>query len=143
MFEVMNAADFVSLNVATSSGFFVLIALVQVLIYPSFLKVGAADLAAYLDCHRRGISWIVGPLFLLDGVVGLSLVLLKVNGAVWNGALYALPFLATFFIFVPLHGKMERFPSKELCSKLIAYNWVRVILWGAKLVFALVGVSQS
>lgn len=124
--------DVLCLNLATSSGLFILILLTQVLIYPSFLRVPEASFASYHRFHSARIFWIVAPLTLLDVLASLALLLMAVKGAWGNAVLCLLPLLGTFAFYAPLHSKIERDFSWGLVNMLVKNNFWRVLFWGLK-----------
>jgi hypothetical protein len=130
------------LNVATSAGLFVLILLTQVLIYPSLLKVPEPALKSYHAHHCQRISWVVGPLMLIDAIVALLMFFGGQTGSLLNGCFAFLPLLVTFVLFMPLHNKIAKTPTTSLLNTLIAQNLWRVMFWGAKLVYSFLLVGE-
>lgn len=121
-----------SISIAT------LILLVQVLIYPQFLKVGQNELQNYAKAHQRRISYIVIPVALAE-FFSLIAVWFFVNQALlylWIASfLLILVWLLTFIKIVPLHRKIEEFGEKNEIEKLVDYNLIRTFFWLLKTFF--------
>lgn len=123
------------------SGCFVLIWLVQLVIYPSFQHYTALNLKAWHRKYTKLISFVVLPLMLgqlLFGIIGafdfeyLNLIKLVLILATWA---------TTFILFVPLHNKVEKGKNlKEIAAALVYKNWIRTGLWS--LVFFL-SIAQN
>lgn len=110
---------------------FVLIWLIQLVVYPSFHPI--AD-AKFVDWHSRytaRISFIVMPLMLVQALV--SGYLLIVNGFrlvyVAQAALIAAAWAVTFFISVPCHNALAINKDESQIQKLVSTNWIRTAFW--------------
>lgn len=57
-----------------------------------------------------------------QGLLGLNLLLLLL---IWG---------ATAFVSVPIHSALEQGYAAESISKLVSTNWIRTILWSARLI---------
>jgi hypothetical protein len=125
----------VAVQSAATFGMTGVIWLVQLVQYPGFARVGAADFGAFHRHHCRSIGFVVGPLMVLELLTAL---LLAVTGEpVWFwrvmlGALLAI-WLSTALLQGPLHGRLSREGSRpDLVRALVRGNWVRTILWSAR-----------
>lgn len=111
----------------------VLIFMVQLLIYPSFRFFEAAGLAAWHRIYTRNMTFIVAPLMIAQ--LGLAMYFFKVFPAMFAPnviymTLVSACWLVTFFIFIPLHARIDKEPAhKNLSIKLTNLNWIRVALW--------------
>ncbi|MEL6638351.1 MAG: hypothetical protein AAFW73_20690 [Bacteroidota bacterium] len=112
-------------------GLFVLIWLVQLVVYPSFKYYQSADLLRWHGPYTQGISVIVIPLMLAQ----LFVVLYQcwqapTAGAIASAALVIALWGITFLQFVPLHDVISRnsFDAQTL-HELVAKNWWRTLLW--------------
>jgi hypothetical protein len=112
-------------------GLVVLIWLVQLVIYPSFLHYQANDLIIWHHTYTKRISMVVVPLMLGQAILamiqidrtfgGVELIRLLLIIAVWA---------STFTQFVPIHhniasGTLER----QMLQRLVSRNWLRTALW--------------
>ena len=84
--------------------------------------------------HARRTTWVVAPPMLLELGTGAWLVLRPSPffpvPAAWMGlGLLAVVWLATFFLQVPEHGRLERGFDPAAHRRLVRGNWVRTIAW--------------
>ena len=123
-------------------GLVVLIWLVQLVIYPSFLYYDKIAMVKWHGPYTTAITLVVMPLMV--GQLILHVMSAMGQPTLWNVITLLLvlgTWGVTFFVSVPLHNKiaagLELTPSIE---KLIATNWIRTILWS--LVFLVTFFSQ-
>jgi hypothetical protein len=112
-------------------GLVVLIWIVQVIVYPSFLHIRPEAFTGWHRKYTRNISLIVFPLMLVQLVIYLYQVLaqsrLDLSAQL---AVVVLLWGHTFLLAVPLHRHMEHQEEKvNLFEKLIGLNWWRVVGW--------------
>jgi hypothetical protein len=110
---------------------------VQIVHYPLFARVGAADFQAYESLHRQWTGWVVAPLMLLE--LGTALALLWQAPAalpgwsLWAGAvMVGLLWGSTFFLSVPLHMRLDEGYDPEVVRRLVQTNWPRTVLWSLR-----------
>ena len=105
---------------------------VQVVHYPLFGRVGAAEFAAYEREHARRTGWVVGPAMLIE--LALALALAARGGVLaWTGlALLAVIWISTAFVQVPLHRRLERGADPAAQRRLVGTNWIRTTAWTAR-----------
>jgi len=116
-----------------------LIWFVQVVHYPLFAAVGTEEFAAYHRRHLSRTTWVVAPLMLLEAATACWLLWsppagmgLWVNGLQWGlaGAVWGL----TFFVQVPLHGRLSLGFDGAVIAQLVRGNVSRVVLWSVRVV---------
>ena len=110
----------------------ILIWIIQVLHYPSFLFVDKTEFSKFEAFHTKRISILVLPLMvseLILGLVHLNYLILGIIVLIW---------LSTFFIQVPCHDKLKFGFDKLTIERLIFTNWIRTSLWTVKLFILLV-----
>ena len=110
----------------------ILIWIIQVLHYPSFLFVDKTEFSKFEAFHTKRISILVLPLMvseLILGLVHLNYLILGIIVLIW---------LSTFFIQVPCHEKLKFGFDKLTIERLIITNWIRTSLWTVKLFILLV-----
>ncbi|MBU0960336.1 MAG: hypothetical protein KKD01_05125 [Proteobacteria bacterium] len=116
------------LQLITDSGLFVLIWLVQLIIYPSFTYT---EKKCFNSWHRKYtglMGLIVSPLMLTQ--VGIEVLLLPDEMHRVRILLIGLVWLATFSLSVPCHHKLHREGYNDVTIRhLIATNWIRTLLW--------------
>jgi hypothetical protein len=110
-----------------SVALFILIWIIQVLHYPSFLYVDKNDFSKFEAFHTRRITFLVLPLMvseLILSLINFNYLILGIIVLIW---------LSTFFIQVPCHEKLKFGFDKLTIERLIFTNWIRTSLWTVKL----------
>ncbi len=114
-------------------GLVVLIWMVQLIIYPSFLRFESHSLENWHLTYTGRITVIVAPLMIAQ--IALAGFLL-ITGTSYNSleilalGLIILNWLLTFFIFIPYHQKIDLQPADKMVQrKLVRSNWIRVALF--------------
>jgi hypothetical protein len=123
-------------HLAVSWALFGLIWTVQLSHYPGFHFIANDQWQAFHNHHRSSITIIVMPLMLLE--LGLACWLVFRYGWTWTIPLVMVLAIwaSTFFISVPLHGKLGAGKDTAIISQLVSTNWIRTILWTAKALWA-------
>lgn len=111
-----------------------LIWFVQVVHYPLFGQVGAADFLNYERRHTRLTFWVTAPPMILELVSAAILVYLALDsGFYWTNFVGALLLWGvTFFVQVPLHNALSQRHDQILIQRLVRSNWVRTGLWSLR-----------
>lgn len=120
-------------------GLLILIWMVQLVIYPSFLYYSNDDLLAWHRLYTQRISYVVLPL--MAGQLGLavfqlygfiswySILSLLIIGILWG---------ITFLQFVPLHNAIaQKEFDKKILLALVKNNWLRTFLWTVLFILSL------
>lgn len=111
-----------------------LIWVVQILVYPQFQKVAAAEFTAYHRAHCFRIGVIVTPLLFLE--IASSVWLLYVGQRalpfVISIGLIPVVWLCTAVLQAPMHLKLMRGFDAPLIHRLILTNWIRTLAWTAR-----------
>lgn len=110
---------------------------VQIVHYPLFAGVGSAGWAAYEVAHQQRITWVVGPLMVLELATAVVLVIdrpaaMPLAAAVVGAVLVGLLWASTAFVQVPLHNALGGNFDAEAHARLVGTNWVRTVLWTAR-----------
>ncbi len=120
------------LQAAATFGMTGLIWMVQVVQYPAFAGVGAAEFGAFHRHHCRSIGVVVGPLMVLELSTAGCLALAGQPLWFWRlmmGMLLVI-WLSTAFWQGPLHGRLSREGARpELVRALVNGNWLRTVFW--------------
>ena len=118
-------------------GMCVVLWLVQLVIYPSFLRVKTSELLAWHKAYTFRVSFVILPLMFGQLILAIFSVQEDPSLQEWLAFVFVLVcWILTFFVSVPLHRKIEQNDTtKETRQKLITTNWPRTILWS--LVFGL------
>ena len=111
-----------------------LIWLVQVVSYPLFARVGAAEFAAYHATHARLITFVVAPLMLVELAGSIALVAfadpLIPRELAWVGLALALSVWGfTMLVSVPQHEVLARGFDARAHAMLVATNGLRTAAW--------------
>lgn len=111
-----------------------LIWLVQVVHYPLFNDVGEQNYASYQQRHQNSITYVVGPLMLIELITAIMMLVNPVEGIgkpfIYLGiVLVLLIWLSTAFIQVPCHGKLATGFNVSAYKLLVNSNWIRTIAW--------------
>jgi hypothetical protein len=132
------AAALAAVHLASTACYWAVLWVVQLVIYPQFLRVPAGALAEYHAEHCRRMGWVVGPLFVAEGLGALALAwMLWAEQPYLQGASIALFVLGhgiTFAVFVPLHRRLATGPvARTDLLKAVRGNWLRVVVATARL----------
>lgn len=123
--------DFAAVRLLFDAGLFVLIWMIQLLIYPSFLYYSNANLHSWHNLYTRRLSFIVIPLML--GQLTLAVIQLVYNATTENIVMLLLIlaiWISTFLQFVPIHNSIAKNNiNKFILQQLVNRNWLRTILW--------------
>jgi len=114
-------------------GLVVLIWMVQLIIYPSFLRYESHSLEKWHLTYTGRITVIVAPLMMAQIALAGFLVITRTS---YNSleilalGLIILNWLLTFFVFIPLHQKIDVQPAdRNVQRRLVQSNWIRVVLF--------------
>lgn len=113
------------------SGLLVLIIMVQLIIYPSFLHYPLKNLIAWHNIYTKKIAIVVIPLMLGQLSVSIFQVYEK---QVFDTLSYFIIVLflwgITLFKFAPMHNTISQGSvNDKFLTKLVRLNWIRTILW--------------
>ena len=136
----MSLSLLLTLHSAATWGMVGVIWLVQLLVYPAMREVPIERWIPWHLRHCQRISYVVGPLMLVEVFSALGLWLQGLSGPLFYAslALLAANWLSTLVIQIPLHGICEKAHSATAIQRLITTNWIRTLAWSARGV--LVGV---
>ncbi len=125
------------LKLSADSGLFVLIWMVQLIIYPSFLHYTSQNLIAWHLKYTKRIAIIVIPLMFTQLIIGFYDIFYQFNALnTMRFLMILLLWIFTFTSFVPLHHKISEGKfDKKLLQLLVQRNWMRTLLWTVLLVF--------
>ncbi len=120
-----------TLKLVFDTGMFVLIWIVQLVIYPSFDYYSTKHLNAWHAKYTANFSIIVIPLMIGQLVSTIAQLYEHQNiNTILSMLLVIIVWFLTFLIFVPIHTKITADSSdKNLLKKLVAYNWMRTLIW--------------
>lgn len=117
------------IHLAATVGFCVLLWVVQVVVYPQMASVREEDFREYHERHTQAITWLVAPLFLLEGACAAALFWFGWQTDLWwqvaSVVLFVANNLVTFLWFVPAHWRLGNGKDEILLQRLVAMNWLR------------------
>lgn len=132
------------IRLSVDSGLFVLIWLVQVIIYPSFRYIDSTKLNHWHRLYTRKILYFVGPLLFVQTAVIALQVLFDPLVYMVDGLLLGGVWIDTFFIAIPIHNAIDRGESLEKnILKLLRVNRRRAFLWTSLLLISVVRAAVS
>ena len=126
------------IRLSVDSGFFVLIWLVQVIIYPYFKYMDGEKLKFWHQSYTRKILYFVGPmLFVQTGVIALQILfnplVFLVDGLILVGV-----WINTFLFAVPIHDDLDRGGDPiDTIDRLLRVNRWRALGWTALFLLSL------
>jgi hypothetical protein len=117
-----------------SWGLFVLIWIVQLIIYPGFRRIPERHFVAYHRWYATRISIIVIPLMIAEAFMLPAWWWAGADGsAAYIAALAVIiVWLSTFKLQVPLHKRLQHGKDDALVRRLVATNWIRTAAWSTK-----------
>jgi len=104
---------------------------VQIVHYPLMAKVGSDHFKSYEQSHTMLTTWVVGPQMIIELASGIFLLWQNGNDSwYWvNIALLAVIWGSTFFIQMPLHGRLSEGFQGKLQQQVVQSNWLRTVAW--------------
>ena len=125
-----------------SVGMFGVIWVMQVVHYPLMRFVSGEQFARFETAHRTRISWVVGPLMLLEGVCVLAFLFAPPVGLAWwlpwvGAGVEGIAIGTTAFISAPLHERLNAHFNQATLDRLIGTNWIRTIAWTGRAAVAI------
>lgn len=107
-----------------------LIWIVQLVHYPAFKFIDKENFKQFQQFHTQNITWIVAPAMVLELLFSVLLFLkLEDFFSILNVLSVLLIWVATFFVSVPIHNKLQNGYDLKLIKKLVQTNWLRTVLW--------------
>ena len=123
-------------------GLLVLIWMIQLIVYPSFLFYTAKELIAWHKIYTKAIALIVIPLML--GQLGIAIYqVFLVQNTYTLTSIILVVFLwgITLLKFAPMHQQISKGNTQiQLLKTLVQMNWIRTIIW--TLLFVLSAASD-
>lgn len=118
-----------------------LIWFVQVVHYPLFSAIGAAESPGYAVEHQRRTSFVVGAPMAVEGVSSLWLVAAPPDGLgrVWpliGLAVLGVVLGSTVLLQVPQHAVLAQELDLDRVRRLVRTNWIRTVGWSARCAIA-------
>jgi hypothetical protein len=127
----MMITTFLIVHLAITWALVGLIWTIQVVHYPLMKDVGQEKFVAYHDRHMFLITWVVGPLMLLEVGTAVLLLFLGERSSLFGASLggLVLVWASTVFCQVPLHHKLMHCYHSATIDKLVRTNGWRTFGW--------------
>ena len=108
--------------------------IVQIVHYPAFEFVEEKKFRDFALFHQQKITYIVGPIMLIEFMTGLYL--LPQLNLIFSASMVLLVgiWLVTFFFSVKEHNTLLSGRDEQSIKRLIKSNWLRTLLWNTRLV---------
>lgn len=111
--------------------------MVQLLNYPTFVRIPEAGWAEHHDHHCRNIGYVVMLPMLVQTGGAAWLAVRDPNSLLISGAALALfGFFWTFAVSAPCHGRLSRRWCDQEIKRLVRGNLPRTLAWSAHVVVA-------
>ena len=112
-------------------GLLVLIWMIQLIVYPSFLFYTAKELIAWHKMYTKAIALIVIPLMLGQlGIIIYQVFLVQNTYTLTSIILVVFLWGITLLKFAPMHQQISEGKTHlQLQKKLVQMNWIRTIIW--------------
>jgi hypothetical protein len=119
-----------AIRLSVDTGLFILVWLVQVIIYPAFDQIAEEKLKSWHRLYTQKILYFVGPMmFVQSGLIAWQ-ILNEPLLFLADGLLLAGIWINTFLIAVPIHGEIDRDETVEgHLPKLLRVNRWRSWMW--------------
>ena len=120
-------------------GLLVLIWLVQLIIYPSFLFYERNNLKRWHVNYTKKITYVVLPLMVGQFITAFIVLFNDLSIFTLGSFLIIVSlWMITFLIFVPLHNKISTdLVNRSIINKLVRLNWIRTLLWSGLFISSL------
>jgi hypothetical protein len=129
----MTPLQLIVFNLAVSWGLSILIWLVQVIIYPGFVRIPAGKFVDYHHWYVKRITIIVLPLMVSEVLLtAMWLLDAPAPGSIISSVLVLVVWFSTFVFQVPIHGRLKSGKDTALIRRLVATNWIRTGAWSLK-----------
>jgi hypothetical protein len=111
---------------------------VQLVHYPLFDRVPAADTSAHALENQRRTGWVVIPPMLVEGLTAATVAVRPPAGiglppAIVGLALVLALWISTAAVQMPLHARLAHDGhTPGTVARLVQTNWIRTVLWTAR-----------
>ncbi|MDZ7683061.1 MAG: hypothetical protein U5J63_15490 [Fodinibius sp.] len=113
-----------------------LIWFVQIVHYPGFHQLDSTNFTALHRFHIPRTGFVVIPPMIAE--LGSSIWLITAYNQLWiynavGLAIVIAIWISTFALQTQFHRKLKKSPNKQLITGLVTTNWIRTLLWTAKM----------
>ncbi len=110
--------------------------IIQTLHYPAFTQIRESGFKDFHFEHSRKITFIVGPMMLIELVTGVILVWQTPSNMfiALNLLIVIALWLSTGLLSVPQHNRLVNGQDAKVIDRLVLTNWPRTVMWSSRLV---------
>ncbi len=125
-------------------GLVVLIWIIQLIVYPSFLHFNTKNLVTWHRIYTSRFSAIVIPLMFGQLAISIYQLFIQTNFYTLSSLIViVLIWISTFWIFVPIHSIISNENSSESdLVSLVNKNWARTVLWTLLFIYSFIEVLE-
>jgi hypothetical protein len=110
---------------------------IQMVHYPAYRDIGAAEFATFQTRATARTGFFVGPLMFTEAGTAAGLLWQPPAGIatvwLWIGALLIVVcWASTIFVQVPIHLRLSSARDPATVDRLVRSNWVRTIAWSLR-----------
>jgi beta-glucosidase len=122
-----------TIHIAATWMLVALIWVVQILVYPQFLRVSADAFKPYHAAHCLRIGIIVVPLLFVEAA-SAAWIIFEGSSPVFvlSAGIIPLIWLSTYLLQAPIHTRLMNGFDGRLIRRLIVSNWLRTLAWTAR-----------
>lgn len=131
-------------NLASSLFLVGLIWTIQCVHYPIFHRLDKNNFTGHISFHKSAISILVVPVMTIELGTSAWLAWAAPSHLIYHQAGFTtviVIWLITFFVQVPIHGKLSHSRNINAIDRLIKTNWLRTFLWSIKAALTLIVLS--
>ena len=126
------------IRLSIDTGLCMLIWLVQLIIYPSFIYIDRQKMNYWHSLYTRKITYFIAPLLFLQTGMIVYQILFETLYYLIDGLLLSIIWFNTFFVAIPIHKAIDRKQSRAFnILKLIKINRWRTAAWTVILLLSL------
>ncbi len=116
-----------------------LIWIIQLLHYPSYQFIQLEKFKDYQHFHSTQITYIVGPMMLIEVFTGIYLTLQNnwTSPFTFNFVGLCVIWISTLVFSIPAHNQLALGFNPQAISHLLQTNWIRTITWTLRAVLLL------
>jgi hypothetical protein len=111
-----------------------LIWVIQVVVYPQFLRVGEKEFVPFHFGHCLRIGLLIAPLLVIETITAAALLYQGHREPVFLISISLIPvvWLSTAIFQAPMHVRLMDGFDAALIRRLIRSNWLRTMTWTAR-----------
>lgn len=130
------------LRIIVDSLLFILIWVIQLGVYPTFLRLVKKDQIRWHFIYTLSISFIISPLILLQfGILSYEWFQIQNPLTFTRLLLSAIVIVSTILLLAPQHLKILVFgPDQKTFTKINKRNWIRTVTWSTSLALSLITI---